>query len=264
MSIISSVFKHHTVQDFETPTAHPDFVVERESRIQSFAQDEDFKALSNKWRSLALERKYMNNFSWLGRPLIQFPGDVMAIQELISTVKPSLVIETGIAHGGSLILSASMLKLNDIDGRVLGIDVDIRHHNRQAIESSSFAKYISLIECSSVSDSVIKQVKDFILPNDRVIVFLDSNHTHDHVLKELRLYSPFVSLDSYIVVFDTHVEDMPSDYIWKDRPWGKGNNPKTAVHEWLKTANGFQIDSRIENKILLTSAPDGFLRKVSS
>ena len=246
----------------ETPNADNSYILERDRRVERFKSDEEFINISKKWRENALKRKYMNNFSWLGRPLIQFPGDVLAIQELISTIKPNKVIETGIAHGGSLILSSSMMFLNNIkNAEVIGIDIEIREHNNIEINKSRFADMITLIEGSSIDKGVYEEVSKKISSDDKVMVFLDSNHTHEHVLKELNLYSNLVSKGSYIVVFDTHVEDMPIDYIWEDRPWGKGNNPKTAVHEWIKINKNFQIDNHLENKILLTSAPDGFLYK---
>ena len=246
----------------ETPNADTSYISERNDRVEKFKSDQDFLNLSKKWRENALKRKYMNNFAWLGRPLIQFPGDVLAVQELISTIKPNKVIETGIAHGGSLILSSSMMYLNNIkNAEVIGIDIDIREHNKIEIKKSRFADMITLIEGSSIEQRVVEEVSKKILIDDKVMVFLDSNHTHDHVVKELNLYSKLVSKGSYIVVFDTHVEDMPSDFIWEDRPWGKGNNPKTAVHEWIKDNKNFEIDNYLEYKLLLTSAPDGFLYK---
>ncbi|MBO6775846.1 MAG: cephalosporin hydroxylase family protein [Marinibacterium sp.] len=242
-----------------TPNAHTDFKLERDARNKSFSVDEEFRDASSNWRAMALERKYMNSFSWLGRPLIQFPGDVMAVQELISAIRPTVVIETGIAHGGSLILSSSMLKLNDIDGKVIGVDIEIRPHNRDAIESHRHADLITLYEGSSTDPKIVEQIRSHVGPADTVMVFLDSNHTHDHVLGELNAYSNMVSVGSYLVVFDTHVEDMPDSYVWHNRPWGKGNNPKTAVHEWIKNNDNFEIDNDIENQVLITSAPDGFL-----
>ena len=244
----------------ETPKAVNSYISERDSRVEKFKSDQEFINLSKRWRENAIKRKYMNNFSWLGRPLIQFPGDVLAVQELISTIKPNKVIETGIAHGGSLILSSSLMFLNNIkNAEVIGIDIDIREHNRIEINKSRFSNMISLIEGSSIDKEVFNKVSNKISEKDKVMVFLDSNHTHEHVLEELNLYSKLVSKDSYIVVFDTHVEDMPSDFIWEDRPWGKGNNPKTAIHEWIKDNQNFVIDNYLEYKLLLTSAPDGFL-----
>lgn len=243
-----------------TPDAHPDYREEKRARIDALASDDEFRALSNRWRTMALEKKYMNNFSCLGRPLIQLPMDAIAIQEIIWAVKPDLVIETGVAHGGSLILSASMLELIG-KGEVIGVDIEIRPHNRQAIETHPFAKRITLIEGSSVDPAIVASVRAAACGKERVLLLLDSNHTHNHVLAELEAYGDLVSSGSYCVVFDTFVEDMPADYVWTDRPWGKGNNPKTAVWEWLKHHPEFEIDRSVEDRLLITSAPDGFLRR---
>lgn len=245
-----------------TPSAHPDYQQEKKDRIARFGSDTEFRALSNQWRAMALERKYMNNFSWLGRPLIQLPMDAMALQEIIWTVKPELVIETGVAHGGSLVLSASMLEMLG-RGEVVGVDIEIRPHNRQAIEAHPLGHRIKLIEGSSTAPDVIAQVRAAAAGKKSVLVCLDSNHTHEHVLAELQAYADLVTVGSYCVVFDTFVEDMPDDYVWTDRPWGKGNNPKTAVWEWLRSHPEFQIDKSVEDRLLVTSAPDGFLQRVA-
>lgn len=245
-----------------TPSAHADYRQEKQQRIAGFADDAEFRALSERWRAMALERKYMNNFSWLGRPMIQLPMDAMAMQEIIWAVKPDLIVETGVAHGGSVVLSASMLELLG-QGEVLGVDIEIRAHNRQAIESHPMAHRIRLIEGSSTAPEVVAQVRAAAAGKRRVLVFLDSNHTHEHVLAELNAYADLVSVGSYCVVFDTFVEDMPDDYVWTERPWGKGNNPKTAVWEYLRSHPEFQIDKSVEDKLLVTSAPDGFLRRVA-
>ena len=202
----------------------------------------------------------------MGRPIIQFPQDVFAMQEIIWSVQPDLIIETGIAHGGSLIFSASMLELNAAcggpkDAEVLGVDIDIRAHNREAIEAHPMCKRISMIQGSSIAPEVIEQVKAKAAGKQRVLVFLDSNHTHDHVLVELQAYAPLTSVGSYCVVFDTSIEDLP-DEMCSDRPWDKGNNPKTAVWEFLKTTDRFEIDQEIPNKLLITVAPDGYLKCV--
>lgn len=244
-----------------TPTAAEEYKAEKENRIKAFSKDEEFKILSNKWRAMALERKYMNNFSHMGRPLIQLPTDAIAIQEIIWSLKPDLIIETGIAHGGSLILSASVLELIGV-GEVIGIDIEIRSHNKQEILNHPLSKRITLIEGSSIDENIIKKVENFTNGKKKILVLLDSNHTHNHVLAELKAYARFVSIDSYCVVFDTFIEDMPNNYIWEDRPWGKGNNPKTAVWEWIREHPEFKIDKSIEDKLLITSAPDGFLKRV--
>jgi len=213
---------------------------------------------SKKWIEDVSIHKYSYNFTWLGLPIIQFPQDIIAMQELIWCVKPDLIIETGIAHGGSLIFSASMLELIG-KGEVLGIDIDIREHNRVEIEKHPMAKRIRMIEGSSVSNEVLKEVRLYTKSKKSILVCLDSYHTYEHVLKELKLYSEFVTKGSYLVVFDTIIEDMP-DGFFKDRPWGKNNNPKMAVREFLKNNNRFVVDKDIENKLLITVAPDGYLK----
>jgi len=249
-----------------TPTAHEDYKSDKKNRISAFEKDDYFHTLSNEWRTAALEKQYMHNFSWMGRPLIQLPMDMMAMQEIIWAVKPDLIIETGIAHGGSLIFSASMLTLleacGEIEkGHVLGIDIDIRPHNKEAISAHPMSSKITMLEGSSIDREIIDKVHQFAQKGKKVLVCLDSHHTHDHVLAELDAYAPLVSAGSYCVVLDTFIEDMPESYEWKDRPWGKGDNPKTAIFEWLKSHPEFEIDSSLEHKLLITSAPSGFLYK---
>lgn len=243
-----------------TPDADARYREEKRQRIEALAQDERFRRLSFEWRSMALDRHYMHNFSWWSRPVIQLPGDMVAMQEIVLTVKPDVIVECGIAHGGSLVMYASLLHLLG-KGEVVGVDLEIRPHNRLAIESHPMAGRISLIEGSSVDPDIAARVRDKASGNRTVLVCLDSSHTHDHVLRELELYAPLVTSGSYCVVFDTFIEDMPDGYVWKDRPWGKGNNPKTAVHEFLRGHPEFEIDRNVEDKVLITSAPDGFLRR---
>lgn len=231
------------------------------TNIEGLKADHDIQALSRIWVREISPHKYPYNFTWMGRPIIQFPQDIMAMQEIIWEVKPDLIIETGIAHGGSLILYASMLELIGGDGEILGIDIDIRQHNRVEIESHSMFKRITMIEGSSIDEKTAQKVYDFAEGKNTVLVLLDSNHTHDHVLKELQLYSSLVTKNSYLVVFDTLIEDMP-DNLFQDRPWGKGNNPKTAVWEFLKTNKRFEMDKDIEAKLLISVAPDGYLKCV--
>lgn len=212
------------------------------------------------------DTKYAYNFSWLGRPIIQFPQDMIALQEIIWEVKPDMIIETGIAHGGSLIFSASMITLLEAcgeieNGKVLGIDIDIREHNKKAIEAHPMNKKITMFQGSSINEEMIKKVHEFAKSGKRILVCLDSNHTHEHVLSELKAYAPLVSIGSYCCVFDTIIEDMPEGNF-PDRPWDKGNNPKTAVWEYLKENDNFIIDKDIENKLLITVAPDGYLKRV--
>lgn len=238
------------------------FFAEVAGNIAGLKADQDVQALSRIWLREITRHKYAYNFTWLGRPLIQLPQDMVAVQELVWRVKPDLIIETGVAHGGSLIYSASLLELIGGAGRVVGVDIDIRAHNRAEIENHPLARRIQLIQGSSVDHSVIRQVRETARGCERVMVLLDSNHTHEHVLQELRGYSPLVTKGSYLVVFDTLIEDMPDDLI-KDRPWGKGNNPKTAVWEFLKKNRRFVVDKDVEAKLLLTVAPDGYLKCIT-
>jgi cephalosporin hydroxylase len=249
------------------------FQQEREERIASYANDEEWNELSSRWLHHAFERRYMYNFDWLGRPIIQTPIDAFAMQEIVWQVRPDLIIETGIAHGGSLIMSASMLALLDmcdaivsgqsLDPRVsarkvLGVDIDIRAHNRAAIEAHPMASRIQMIQGSSIAPEVVQQVHEIADGYKRVLVCLDSHHTYEHVLAELQAYAPLTSVSSYCVVFDTVVEDLPNE-MFPDRPWGPGNNPKTAVREFMKSHPEFEIDKSVENKLLLTVAPEGYL-----
>lgn len=235
------------------------FQQEVAANIRSLQQDKDVQALSRVWVREIARYRYAYNFSWLGRPLIQFPQDMVAIQELIWKIRPEVVIETGVAHGGSLIFSASMLELLGGDGFVIGVDIDIRAHNRAEIEKHPLSKRIKLVQGSSIDEGIAAQVRELAAGKKRVLVILDSNHTHEHVLEELRLYSPLVRAGSYLLVYDTLIEDMPADLVG-DRPWGPGNNPKTAVHAFLKSCDRFEVDRDIEAKLLITVAPDGYLK----
>jgi len=241
------------------------FKDEVKERIEANACDEVLKASATQFLLASIRSKYSYNFSWLGRPIIQYPQDIVAMQEIIWDVKPDLIIETGIAHGGSLIFSASLLALLEITGKikkgkVLGIDIDIREHNRVEIEKHPLARKIKMIQGSSIDEDIIRKAYGFAKNFNNIFVILDSNHTHKHVLAELNAYAPLVSKGSYCVVFDTIIEDLPDD-MFPDRPWGRGNNPKTAVREYLKSHSEFEIDKSIENKLLITVAPDGYLKR---
>ena len=240
-----------------------EFEKEKTVAIENMAKDKNLWSLANDLFLESCKHKYSYNFTWLGRPIIQYPQDMVAMQEIIWEVKPDLIIETGIAHGGSLIFYASILELVGDGGQVLGIDIDIREHNRVEIEKHPMFKRITMIEGSSLDKDIAKQVRDFAKDKKQILVVLDSMHTHDHVLKELKFYSPLVTKGSYLVIFDTIIEDMPEDFF-PDRPWGKGNNPKTAVWEFLKNNKCFEIDKMIENKLLITVAPGGYLKCILS
>jgi len=253
-----------------------DFQKEMAGRIAAIPANKKLCESAAEFMRASTLPKYSYNFAWQGRPIIQYPQDMVAMQELIWSIKPDLIIETGIAHGGSLIFSASMLALLDMceaieadekldpklsRRKVLGIDIDIRAHNRAAIEAHPMASRIQMIQGSSIAPEIIEQVRAIAANYSRVLVCLDSNHTHDHVLAELQAYAPLTSKGSYCVVFDTVIEDMPKE-MFPDRPWGPGDNPKTAVWEYLKIHPEFEIDKSIQNKLLLTVAPDGYLKRI--
>lgn len=238
------------------------FKQERAADIEAMGADGELKKKSLDWMLHADKYKYTYNYSWLGRPIIKYPNDIVATQQIVWDVKPDLIIETGIAHGGSLILSASLLELIGGPGRVLGIDIDIREHNRKEIEAHPMMKRIDMIEGSSVADDVMDQVRSAASEANRVMVFLDSLHTHDHVLKELELYAPLVSVGSYLVLPDTFIEYFPKGYYAEDRPWDVGNNPMTAMRAFLETNDDFEIDRDLCDKLMITEAFDGYLRRV--
>lgn len=238
------------------------FENEKTTNIKSQGEKKELSKLGLDFMLKTADTKYSYNFTWMGRPIIAFPQDMIAMQELIWKVKPDLIIETGVAHGGSIVYYASMLELVGGDGLVLGIDIDIRKHNRDLIEAHPMMKRIKLLEGSSVSEEIVNQVKQITSTKKKVMICLDSNHTHEHVLEELKLYAPLTSVGSYCVVFDTAIEDMPADWDWGVRTWGVGNNPKTAVFEYLKTHPEFEIDKSIDSKLLISVAPDGYLKRV--
>ncbi len=248
-------------------TPYEQFQQECGAEIAVQGGDAELAQATRAWMDRANARKYSYHFEWMGRPIIQYPQDIVAMQELIWRVQPDLIVETGIAHGGSLIFSASMLELNaacggPADARVVGVDIDIRAHNRAAIEAHPMARRISMVQGSSIAPDVVAQVRRLAEGRRSVLVCLDSMHTHDHVLAELQAYAPLVSVGSYCVVFDTVIEDMPKS-MFPDRPWGPGDNPKTALHAYLKTNADFEIDHAIDHKLLITVAPDGFLRRIA-
>jgi cephalosporin hydroxylase len=253
-----------------------EFEKEVAARVAANACDEALTASAGAFIRASAASKYSYNFTWMGRPIIQYPQDMIAMQELIWRIKPDLIIETGIAHGGSLIFSASMLAILDMweaieanemlapkksRRRVLGIDIDIRAHNRAAIVAHPMASRIQMIQGSSIAPDIVEQVKEVAREFRRILVCLDSNHTHDHVLAELDAYAPLTSVGSYCVVFDTMVEDLPAE-MFPDRPWGPGDNPKTAVWDYLKKHREFEIDKSIQQQLMITVAPDGYLKRV--
>ena len=269
ISKVISVTNYRKESDMEN---YDKFKSECKNEIISLSNDRELADLSNSWLREASLYKYTYHFEWMGRPIIQLPQDVIALQEIIWATKPDVIIETGIAHGGSLILNASLLALLDlidmesekterIPRKVIGIDIDIRPHNRKAIVEHPMSSRIDLIEGSSTDDLVIDQIRKKIHRGSRVMVILDSDHTEAHVLKELELYSGFVSKDCYLVVFDTVVEFLDPE-SFSNRDWGKGDNPWTAVQKFLASNSHFKNNKEIEDKLLITVAPGGYLIRI--
>jgi cephalosporin hydroxylase len=253
-----------------------DFMREVAARIAANGNDRALLEGAHAFLLASLRAQYSYNFSWLGRPIIQYPQDMVAMQEIIWRARPDLIVETGIAHGGSLILSASMLALLDYcdaveagrtldprasGRRVLGIDIDIRAHNRAAIEAHPMSHRVELLQGSSIDPQLVAQVQARAKGYQRVLVCLDSNHTHEHVLAELEAYAQLASLDSYCVVFDTVIEEMPADSVG-NRPWSRGNSPASAVGEYLKAHPEFEIDRSLDRQLLVSVAPGGYLKRV--
>lgn len=253
-----------------------DFEKDVQLRLQQAAADYDLRESAATFMQKSIAAQYSYNWFWLGRPIIQYPQDICAMQELVWQIKPDVIVETGIAHGGSLILSASLLAMLDLcdatttgemldptkpKRRVIGVDIDIRAHNRSAIEAHPLANRITMIQGSSVDPSIVSQVKAAVGDAQNVMVCLDSNHTHDHVLAELELYAPLVSVGSYCIVFDTVIEHLPKE-MYPDRPWGPGDNAMTAVHTYLRSISEFEIDSEMDAKLLVSVAPRGYLHRI--
>ncbi len=259
----------------ENPDPIAAFEDERRASIGTYPSDRAWQDETRRWVTRSFDNRYMYNFDWLGRPLIQFPADIVAFQEVVWAVKPDLIIETGIAHGGSLVLSASLLAMLEYEDavrsggvidparprrRVVGVDIDIRAHNRAAIEAHPMSGRITMLEGSSITSEMAARVAETAAGSETVLVVLDSNHTHDHVLTELELYAPLVTPGSYCIVFDTIVEDLPAA-AFPDRPWAPGNSPKTAVRDYLAGHPEFAIDTSVSDKLLISASPDGWLKR---
>jgi len=254
------------MNNFLIPT---DYKTQIENRIDESNSDEALQKVKKDLLNQMNWKQYAYNFTWFGRPVIQIPQDTITFQELIWEVKPDLIIETGIAHGGSLIFSASMLALLEAfelvtSPLVLGVDIEIRKHNKIEIENHPASKWINMIEGSSADQKIISQVFSIAATKKRVMVFLDSNHTHDHVLQELRAYTPLVTIGSYCVILDTGVEEIDPSAIAANRQWCRGNSPKSALNEFLINNDNFILDDFYHEKAWVTSAPGGFIKKIKN
>jgi cephalosporin hydroxylase len=238
-----------------------DFEARKQRDIDDMRADDDFRTLSRKWFAQSIRHRYSYNFRWLGLPIIQYPADIIAVQELIWRIKPHAIVETGIARGGSIMFYASMLELLGGNGIAVGVEIALSAENREAIEAHRFGRRVKIVDGSSISAESVERVKAIVGKRGPVLVVLDSHHTHDHVLAELRAYAPLVGRDSYIVVFDTVVDDLAPEDVGA-RPWHPGNSPKSALHEFLGETDRFQIDRSFDDRLLLSVCPEGFLRCV--
>lgn len=244
-----------------------EFNKEKMERIASYAASSKGTQIGKQFNIESCSNGYTYNFSWMGLPIIQFPQDIVMMQEIIFDVRPDLIIETGVARGGSLVFYASMLELLG-KGQVVGIDVEIREHNRQAIQNHPMFKRISLVEGSSIERSTLAKLSPYLAEARTVLVCLDSKHTHDHVLAELNAYHSLVSIDSYLVVFDTTVETFDKETVdklaedYRFKPWGKGSNPRSAVQDFLQTHGEFEVENTWHQKLMITNCWEGVLRRV--
>ncbi len=239
-----------------------EFLAERKADIAAMGQDEELRQKSLDWMLHADRYKYTYNFSWMGRPIIKFPADIVIQQELMWRIKPDLVIETGIAHGGSIIFTASMMEMMGIDGEVIGLDIDIRRHNRDLIEAHPMMKRITMIEGSSTEPSIVQRVHEMATGKKCVMVILDSLHSHEHVYNELKAYANLVTVGSYCVLPDTFIEFFPKGYYSENRPWDVGDNPYTAMKQFLSECDDFANDRSLTDKAMVTETIDGYLKRV--
>lgn len=239
-----------------------EFFDERRADIEAMGRDEELRRKSLDWMLHADQYKYTYNFTWMGRPIIKFPSDIIIQQELMWELKPDLVIETGIAHGGSIIFTSSMMEMMGIDGEVIGIDIDIRKHNRDLIETHPMMKRITMLEGSSTDPAIVEQVRTRAANKKCVMVVLDSLHSHEHVYNELKAYAPMVTVGSYCVLPDTFIEFFPKGYYSHNRPWDVGDNPYTGMKQFLSECDDFEIDTALTHKAMITETIDGYLRRV--
>ncbi len=240
-----------------------EFFAERNADITAMGADAELRQKSLDWMLHADKYKYTYNFTWMGRPIIKFPSDIVIQQELMWKLKPDLVIETGIAHGGSIIFTASMMEMMGIEGEVIGLDIDIRQHNRDLIESHPMKKRITMYEGSSTDPVIVEKVRQHTVGKKCVMVILDSLHSHEHVYNEMKAYAPMVTIGSYCVLPDTFIEFFPKGYYSDTRPWDVGDNPYTGMKQYLaETGDMFETDYSLTHKAMITETIDGYLRRV--
>jgi len=239
-----------------------EYITNRDLQVEKNLHDTDLKMATHIMADNLIRTNYIKNFTWLGRPVLQYPTDLMVVQELIWQIKPNIIIETGLAMGGSAVFFSSILSCLGNGGQVVSIDVDIRKDAREALVPHPMADRITMIEGSSIDEKVVEQVRRKIHPGMAIMVVLDSNHTEEHVMKELYLYSPMVTIGSYLIVQDTAIEIWDEKYPSPNRPWGKGDNPMTAVKKFLEINNNFMVDKEIGTRALITGSSDGWLKRI--
>lgn len=235
-------------------------------RNQSLALGKDKEVFDDSTRfMLKLDRyDYSYLWTWMGVPIIQMPADILATQEVIWATKPDIIIETGVARGGSVLFMASLLELLG-KGQVIGVDIDIRAHNRDTIEKHPMSRRVTLIEGGSTSPDTLAAVRKLIPEGARVMVILDSDHSRDHVLDECRAYAPLVTEGCYMVVADTmigHVDESDAPRK-RSKLWFKGNEPLTALRMFLEEDSSFEVDEVLNGKLVISSSPGGYVRKIA-
>ena len=240
------------------------FLADRRRNSVALGQDEAAFTASVEAVVRADRHSYAYLWTWLGVPIIQLPADVMATQEVVWDCKPDVVIETGVARGGSLIFMASLLTLIG-KGKIVGVDIDIRAHNRRSIEEHALTNLVTLIEGPSTDPETIARVRETIPDGASVMVILDSDHSYDHVLDELRVYGPLVTPGQFLVVADTLLGRLTPEQTPKARAdvWEPGNEPLSALREYMRETDRFSIDEAINGKLILSSSPGGYLRCLS-
>ena len=229
-------------------------------RSAAMANDPEVIAAVRTLNAKAFEYKYYLNFRWLGRPIVQYPQDVIAFQEIVWETKPTLIVETGVAHGGALILYASLLELMQLEGDVVGVEIDLRPHNEKAIFEHPLSERIRVVKGSSTDPAVVAQVAELAKKHERVMIVLDSYHSHEHVAAELEAYAPLVTPGNYLVVMGTAVGELPAS-LDIQREWNRDRNPKTALDAWLARGQPFDVDAALSQRLILSDGPGGYLKR---
>jgi cephalosporin hydroxylase len=251
-------------KDFNAPENNVEFSKERNTWRIKMAESAELRKKAIELTLMSNNFKYGYQFEWCGVPIIRHPDDIVLQQEIVWSLRPTHIIETGVARGGSLVLSSTLMKLYEKSGKVLGLDIKIYDHTIENLVSWMINDQIKIFECDSASKTAESHVQDFLKDNKQpVLVVLDSNHTENHVLNELNCFAPLLPVGSIINVADTIIEEMPKDY-YSDRPWNVGNNPLTAVDKFLELNNNFIKDLSWSRRSLMGECRDGIICKISN